>query len=87
MDILAILGYALYLFVLINILRAFKVIREPVKKGIGVTKPTVNIQMLCLLSVIIVPILKLSPFHLLWMIPASYFLGYFSYIFCTFPYL
>jgi len=34
--------------------------------------------LLMAISLILVPILSLSPFHLLWMFPASFLLGFFS---------
>jgi hypothetical protein len=37
--------------------------------------------MLSFISIIAVPLIGLSPFHLVWMIPISCLLGYYSYIF------
>lgn len=56
-------------------------IRTYTKSGQGVTMSTVNTTMLFIVSLVVVPILKLSPLHLLWMYPASFILGMLSLAF------
>ena len=56
-------------------------IREWVKDGTGVTHMTVTQAMLFMVSVLVIPIFSLSPFHLLWMFPVSWLLGTLSKIF------
>ena len=53
-------------------------IRTNIKRGDGVTKGTVNITMLFIISLILVPILKISSLHLLWMFPVSMLIGFLS---------
>lgn len=56
-------------------------IRTYTKSGQGVTMSTVNTTMLFLVSLVVVPILKLSPLHLFWMYPVSFVLGMLSLAF------
>ena len=56
-------------------------IRSYVRSGQGVSQQTVNQTMMFVLSLIIVPILGFSPFHLLWMFPVSFVLGMLSLVF------
>jgi len=58
-------------------------IRLYTKSGRGVQIQTVNTTMLFIVSLILIPLFKLSPFHLLWMYPASWLLGVLS---LTFPF-
>ena len=44
-------------------------------------RPTVNITMLFVVSLVVVPLLSLSPFHLLWMFIVSFVLGTLSLAF------
>ena len=53
-------------------------IRTYVRRGQGVTQQTVNQTALILLAVIVVPLLGLSPFHLIWMLPAAFITGMLS---------
>lgn len=46
-----------------------------------VSQQTVNQTMLFALSLLVVPICGLSPFHLLWMFPAGFVLGALSLVF------
>ena len=50
-------------------------IRKLTNSGLGVQMATVNTTMLFIVSLVLMPILKLSPFHLLWMYPASIVIG------------
>ncbi len=56
-------------------------IRHNVNTGQGVTMQTVNTTFLFLVSLFIVPFLKISPFHIVWMFLASFILGAMSLIF------
>jgi len=56
-------------------------IRSYVRTGHGVSQQTVNQTMMFALSLIIVPIFGLSPFHLLWMFPVGFILGTISLVF------
>ena len=56
-------------------------IREDERSGKGSTKASVNMTMLFAVSLVIIPILDLSPFHLLWMFPASWGVGFLSLVF------
>ena len=56
-------------------------IRTYTKSGQGVTMSTVNTTMLFIVSLILVPVLGISPLHLLWMYPASFLLGQLSLVF------
>lgn len=53
-------------------------IRVHTKTGQGVAATTVNITMLFIVSLALVPLLELSPFHLLWFFPVSVVLGMLS---------
>jgi hypothetical protein len=56
-------------------------IRSYVRSGQGVSQQTVNQTMMFALSLIIVPIFGLSPFHLLWIFPVSFVFGMLSFVF------
>lgn len=56
-------------------------IRSYVRTGRGITQQTVNTAMLFALATLAVPALPLSPFHLLWLVPASWLLGTLSLVF------
>jgi len=58
-------------------------VRTYVRSGDGPTRMTVNITMLFTLSVLAVPLFGFSPFHLLWIFPASWVFGMLS---LTFPF-
>ena len=53
-------------------------IRTYVRRGIGITQPTVNTGMLLVFCIIAAPILQISTYHLFWMIPLSHILGLLS---------
>jgi hypothetical protein len=55
-------------------------IRSYVRTGQGVSQQTVNQTMMFGLSLVVVPIFGLSPFHLLWMFPVSFILGTLSFV-------
>jgi hypothetical protein len=56
-------------------------IRSKTKSGIGITIQTVNTAFLFLVALALVPILEISPFHIVWMFIASFILGGLSIIF------
>jgi ABC-type Co2+ transport system permease subunit len=56
-------------------------IRSYVKSGAGVTQMTVNTAMLFAVSVVVIPLTGISPFHLLWMFPVAWLLGTLSLLF------
>lgn len=58
-------------------------VRLYVRSGRGVSQQTVNQTMLFALSLLVVLIFGLSPFHLLWMFPVGSILGTLS---LTFPF-
>lgn len=74
-------AYLVYVVGVVLAVSWFIGIRLYVKHGQGVTKQTVNITMLFFVSLVLVPALSLSPFHLLWMFPASWILGVCSPVF------
>lgn len=56
-------------------------IRSYTLSGQNVTMQTVNTTMLFIVSLVVVVILNLPYFHLLWMYPTSFILGFMSMIF------
>lgn len=78
---LVVLGWILWTFALVGGLSWAYGVRTYVRTGRGVTQLTVNQTMLMLAAIAAVPLLGLSPFHLLWMIPAAYIVGMFSLMF------
>lgn len=56
-------------------------VRSYVRSGKGVSQQTVNQTMLFALSLLVVALFGLSPFHLLWMFPAGFILGALSLAF------
>ena len=80
MEILKYIFYALGVIVTVGWLYG---IRVHTMTGEGVNKGTVNITMLFLISLILVPLLDISTFHLLWLFPLSVILGFLS---ITFPF-
>lgn len=50
-------------------------VRHYVRRGEGVQQGTVNTAMLLAVALVLVPILRVSPFHLLWAFPLSMLLG------------
>jgi hypothetical protein len=75
------ISYATYgLCVLVSVTWIFG-IRTYTLRGDPPTRMTVNTTMLFVVSLVLVPLLSLSPFHLLWMFPASLVLGVLSLAF------
>jgi hypothetical protein len=56
-------------------------IRRDERRGKGSTKVSVNIGMLLTTSLVLIPVASWSPYHLLWMFPASVALGFMSLVF------
>lgn len=56
-------------------------VRRYVRSGQGISQQTVNQTMLFALSLLVVPVFGLSPFHLLWMFPVAFILGALSLAF------
>lgn len=76
-----IVGYVIFGFGLLFALSFLAGIRNNTRRGLGVQRGTVNTTMLFVVSLALVPILKLSPLHLLWMFPVSFILGTLSLAF------
>jgi hypothetical protein len=76
-----IIGYAVYGIAVFLAGTFFIGIRSNTARGAGVTRQTVNTTMLFTVSLVVVPLLSLSPFHLLWMFPISFVLGALSLAF------
>lgn len=73
-----IVGYIVYGIGLLLAITWLIGIRTYTKSGKGVTMSTVNTTMLFIVSLIVIPVLKISPLHLLWMYPVGIVLGMFS---------
>ncbi len=56
-------------------------VRSFVRAGQGVSQQTVNQTMMFALSLVAVPLLGLSAFHLLWLFPTALILGFLSLVF------
>lgn len=76
-----VLGWLLWVIGLVVGLSWSYGVRTYVRTGQGVQQQTVNQTTLILLAVIAVPLLGLSPFHLLWMLPAAFVAGMLSVAF------
>lgn len=50
-------------------------IRTNVQKGVGITWPTATIVTFWVVTLVAVPLLRVSAFHLLWLLPAQVLLG------------
>ena len=72
------IGYIVYLFGIYCVISWLYYIRTKTKSGECVIMPTVNTLMLFIVSLILVPALKISPLHIFWMFPASILLGLLS---------
>lgn len=72
MEILCYVIYGIGLIVTISWL--FN-IRHNTKTGQGVGGGIVNTTILFIISLVLIPLLKLSPFHLFWLFPVSMMLG------------
>jgi len=69
MNVVGIIIYAICILLVID---WFFGVRDRVRHGGGWQVPTLVILFLSVVAVVLVPVLKWSPLHLLWMIPASY---------------
>lgn len=78
MQILEYIVYAIGVLVAITWLRG---IRSYIARGSRITRQTVNTTMLFIVSLVLVPTIPFSSFHLLWMFPASFFIGTLSLVF------
>jgi len=78
MEILAWIMYGIACFIAIGWVYG---IRHNTNSGEGVSMQTVNSTLLFLVSLGLVPILGISPFHIIWMFLVSLFLGSFSLAF------
>ena len=76
-----VLGWILWTIALVVGLSWSYGVRTYVRTGQGVQQATVNQTTLILLAVVAVPLLGLSPFHLLWMLPAAFIVGMLSLAF------
>ena len=76
-----IIGYVLYAVGVLMAVAWLFGIRSYTARGVGVVRQTVNTAMLFIVSLVVVPALSLSPFHLLWMFPASFIFGMLSLAF------
>ncbi|MCI0330961.1 MAG: hypothetical protein L0196_08470 [candidate division Zixibacteria bacterium] len=56
-------------------------IRRDERRGTGSTKASVNMTMIWCVSLILIPVFGISPYHLLWAFPLGYVLGLLSLIF------
>lgn len=77
------LGWAIWVIGLVFGLSWGLGVRTCVRSGQGVSQQTVNQAALMVLAAIAVPVLGISRFHVLWMIPAAFVIGRFS---LTFPF-
>ena len=76
-----ILGWILWTIGLVVGLSWSYGVRTYVRTGQGIQQQTVNQTTLILLAVVAVPLLGLSPLHLLWMLPAAFIIGMLSLAF------
>lgn len=75
------IGYIIYSVGVLIASSWFLGIRTSFKRNLGASKLTVNTTMLFIVSLVLIPSLSISPFHLLWLFPASWFLGELSFLF------
>lgn len=61
-------------------------IRDSISKGKGITNASANISFLLFLSVILVPILNISTYHLLWLFPLIFIMGMTLMVVPVFPF-
>ena len=78
MEIFAWIVYGIAAFMAIGWLPG---IRFKTESGEGVTIQTVNTALLFFVALALVPILEISPFHIVWMFVSSFILGGLSLIF------
>ena len=76
-----VLGWVLWTIGLVVGLSWSYGVRTYVRTGRGVQQATVNQTALMLVAVVAVPLFGLSPFHLLWMLPAAFIVGMLSLAF------
>ena len=74
-------GYAIYVLCVLVTIGWIVGIRTYTLRGSPPTRQTVNATMLFVVSLALVPLLSLSPFHLLWMFPVSFVFGILSLAF------
>ena len=60
--------------------------RDSISKGKGVTNANANITFLCFLSIILIVILSISPYHLLWIFPLIFIVGMTLMVVPIFPF-
>jgi len=60
--------------------------RDSISKGKGVTNANANITFLCFLSIILIVILSISPYHLLWVFPLIFIVGMTLMVVPIFPF-
>jgi hypothetical protein len=83
MHIVRALGITLWILAaLFTLIWAYGV-RSYVQRGQGPSQQTVNQTMLFSVSLVLIPMLRISPFHLLWLFFASFVIGALS---LTFPF-
>ncbi len=73
-----ILGYVIYGVGVLLTLIWLAGVRTNTKSGIGVAAGTVNIVVLFIVSLILVSVLRVSPFHLIWLFSVSVLIGLLS---------
>lgn len=73
-----VLGWILWAIGLVVALSWCYGVRTYVRTGRGVMQQTVNQTLLMLAAVAAVPLLRFSPFHLVWMFPAAIIVGRYS---------
>lgn len=76
-----IVGIIVYVFMALLVLTWVLGIRNRIKTGGTWQVQTLVTLFLSVTSLVLVPILKWTPLHLLWMIPASYVVGFLSLMF------
>lgn len=71
-------GYIVYGIVVLWTVIMLFAMRSWIARGVGAPRRMINAVMLFIVSLVVVPALSLSPLHLLWMLPTSFFLGMLS---------
>jgi hypothetical protein len=75
------IGYIIYGIAVVLAVIWLWGVRSYTRQGRGVAMQTVNITLLFIVSLVVVSVSGLSPFHLLWMYPASVVVGLLSLAF------
>jgi len=81
MNVGAILGILIWLTGAWLTFGFINTIRRDERRGTGSTKASVTMTMLWSISLILIPVLDMSPYHLLWMFPTSSAIGFLSTVF------